>query len=126
VRRRWTKVDPAAAARLTAATLSPGIVYPLDITELPGNLQTMPGAESYFVSAYTSGVAAGQGVLVTGEMAVVRRDGKQPKGYNYVFATSSGGGVYYTGPFKQFEGHHMSSTGGVAVANLFGHSPWHK
>ena len=124
--KRWTKIDAAKAEKLTEATLAPGLVYPLDLSDLPRNLQAMRGAESYFVSAYTSGVLATPGVLATGEIAVVRRDGVQPKRYNYVLATSSNGDVYFTGPFKGFAGHHMATTDGVAVANLFGHSPWHK
>jgi hypothetical protein len=59
-------------------------------------------------------------------MAVIRRDGDLAKAYNYVFATSSGGGVYYTGPFKNFENHHMATTSSVEITALFGHSPWRK
>jgi hypothetical protein len=121
---KWTKIDAAAAQKLTEATECPGVVYPIDISDVPSSLKAIRGIQSCFVTAYTSGVQADAGTLATGEIALVRRDGDIPKGYNYVIATSSGPERYFAGPFKLFDGHHMSTTDGVAVASLFGHSPW--
>ena len=121
---KWTRADEAAAQKLTEATLAPGRVYPLTTSDLPQGLQRMPNAVSYFVSAYTTPRPTTSGVRASGEMVVLRRDEELAKAYNYVFATSSGGNVYFTGPFKRFDLHHLASTDGVAVTDLFGHSPW--
>jgi hypothetical protein len=123
---KWKKVDKQAAEKLTVATLSPGVVFPLATSDLPAGFQRMPNAVSYFVSAYTSPVPTTPGVSAAGEIAVIRRDEDVSKAYNYVFATSSGGNVYLTGPFKDFQCHHMATTSSVAVSELFGHSPWRK
>jgi len=127
VKTRWTRVvDQTAAEKLTQATLQPGVVYPLATSDLPQGLRRMQGAQSYFVSAYSTPIPTTPGVSAAGEMVVLRKDAGLAKAYNYVFATSSGGNVYYAGPFKHFDLHHLGSTEGVAVVDLFGHSPWQK
>lgn len=83
----------------------------------------MPGAVSYFVSAYPAPIPIGSNTLVGGELAVVRSDGDLAKAYNYVFASSGNGQVYFNGPFKNFPEHHFSSTSQVSVESLFGHVP---
>ena len=120
---KWHMVDSAAAQILTSVTNSPGVVYPMTTRELPQTLQNIPGVSSYYVSGYTSGQCLPKGFNVRGELVVARADGPLTKNYQFVFATSSEGQVYFTGPFKGF-GHHVSSGQQVSVDSLFNQTPF--
>jgi hypothetical protein len=120
---KWHTVDSAAAHVLTTVTNSPGAVYPMTTMELPERLQGMPGVSSYYVSGYTSGQCLPQGFTVGGELVVARADGALTKNYQFVFAMSSEGQVYFAGPFKGF-GHHVSSGQQVSVDSLFNQTPF--
>ena len=115
-----------AAEKLAAGSSAPGVVYPLGTTALPQPLQAMPGAVSYFVSGYTTGVPITPELTVGGEMVVVRTDGDVAKAYNFVLATSSNGQVCFNGPYKNFPGHHFDPGSAVTIASLFGHGPFKK
>lgn len=123
-RRKWTPIDEAAAGQLIAASSPRGLVYPLDVTALPESIQAMPGVVSYYVSNYTAAVPVGSGITVGGELAVVRTDADLNKAYNYVFATSSDGRVYFNGPYKDFPQHHFAKRKPVIYFTLFGHTPF--
>ena len=86
----------------------------------------MSGAVSYFVSGYTTQVAVAPGITAGGEIAVVRTDGPVSKAYNFVFAMSSNGQVYFNGPYKNFQGHHFDPGAAISVPSLFGHGPFKK
>jgi hypothetical protein len=120
---KWTPISPPAAEKLTQATSSPGVVFPVATNMLPAGLQAMPGAVSYFVSGYTSPMSLPKGLTAGGEMIVVRTEGDLGKAYNYLFATSNNGQVCFNGPHKHFEGHHFSATSAVNISELFGHHP---
>ena len=123
MQRKWTVIDQPAVQKLTAATASPGVVYPLSTSALPSALQPIPGAVSYFVSGYTKQVHLTPGMTAGGEMVVVRTDGTSTKAYNFILATSSNGQVCFNGPHKNFPGHHFDPGVAVTVASLFGHGP---
>lgn len=120
--RRWHSIDQDALSHIQEATSAPGI-YQLAMTALPTQLQRMPGAASYFVSSYPAPISLGSNTIAGGELAVLRTDGDVSKVYNYIFASSADGRVYFNGPYKNFPGHHLSSTSQVTVESLFGHTP---
>jgi len=122
---KWYAMDEAAARALTTVTSSPGTVYPLTTTALPERLKSITGVASYYVTGYVSTQALEQGITVGGEMLVARVEGDTTKNYNFVFATSSNGLAFYTGPFKGF-GHHVVDGQSVPVNSLFGNTPFSK
>ena len=123
---KWTPIDKSAVEKLTEATSAPGVVYPIATSALPQPLQAMPGAVSYFISGYTTGVPIAPGLTAGGEMVVVRTDAGVAKAYQFVLATSSNGQVCFNGPYKNFPGHHFAPGASVTVASLFGHGPFKK
>jgi hypothetical protein len=120
---KWHQVDPPAANALTAVTNRPGPVYTMGSNQLPTVLQQIPGVSSYFVSGYSSNPIC-QNVTIGGEMLVARSDQALTKNYQYLFGTSSNGQVCFAGPFKNFQGHHISSGQQVEITCLFGHTPF--
>ena len=121
--RKWTPIDQNALLEISQLTTSTGI-HQLGTTALPAPIQQMPGAVSYFVSAYSTPINIGSGTILGGELAVVRTDQEKWKAYNYAFASSGDGRVYFNGPYKNFPEHHFSSTSQVSLENLFGHIPY--
>lgn len=122
-RLKWHTVNSDAAHILTTVTNSPGVVYPMVTNDLPQRLQGMPGVSSYYVSGYTSGQSTLPQGFTGGELVIARADGALTKNYQFVFAVSSEGQVYFTGPFKGF-GHHVSSGQQVSVESLFNQTPF--
>jgi len=121
----WHTMNEAAAQALTTVTNSPGVIYPLGTNALPDKLKPIPGVASYYVSGYASPQALTNGVTVGGEMLVARVESGTTKNYQFVFATSSDGNVYFAGPYKGF-GHHVTSGQSIAVSSLFGNTPFSK
>jgi hypothetical protein len=108
--------------QLTAATFAPGKLYPYPIDALPIGLQCgMPGLKDAYVSGYKNSVLRKEGLSGLGEFATIREDREKGKGYNYAFALSGDGKVYYAGPFKDFEDHHWEKNEPVPVDSLSGH-----
>jgi len=85
----------------------------------------MPGAVSYFVSGYAT-PANLNSVVVGGEILIARADGQTTTNYQFALATSSDGAVFIAGPYKAFEGHHLTAASAVSVSSLFGHTPFSK
>lgn len=83
-----------------------------------GNARARPGL---LVSSYAMPISLTPGIAAGGEIALVRHDGNTAKAYNYIFATSSNGQVYFSGPHKDFPSHHFVTSTSVPVENLFGH-----
>lgn len=81
----------------------------------------MPGLQAAYVSGYENPLLFKEGLSGLGEFATIRQDGEKGKGYNYAFALSGDGKVYYSGPFKDFEDHHWKKNEPVPVESLFGH-----
>jgi hypothetical protein len=123
-RKKWTKVNHSAVAQLVQASSSAAVVFPLPTSALPANLKQMPGAVSYYVSAYSSSLELSSNLTAGGEMAVVRTDADRAKAYNFIFATSSDGAVYFNGPYKDFAEHHFATDTAIPIDRLFGHTPF--
>jgi hypothetical protein len=121
--RKWTPIDQQALSEISRLTTSPGI-HQVGTNALPAPIQQMPGAVSYFVSAYSSPISIGNNTVAGGELAVLRTDDGMMKAYNYAFASSGDGRVYFNGPYKNFPEHHFSSTSQVTLEGLFGHVPY--
>jgi hypothetical protein len=119
---KWHPIDKAALLELSKYTTSPGI-HQLGTTALPFQIQPMPGAASYFISAYSNPVNLGNNTMAGGELAVVRNDNGLWKAYNYIFASSGDGRVCFNGPYKNFPEHHFSTTASISLESLFGHFP---
>ena len=122
-RAKWHLIDADAAREIASCSSSPGVIFPIGTTALPTQLQRVQGAVSYYVSAYSSSVSFGNNTYAGGEMAVVRTDGDLAKAYNFVFASSNNGLVYFNGPHYNFPEHHFASSAPVPIEALFGHIP---
>jgi hypothetical protein len=121
--RKWIPIDRCALSEMSKHMLSTGI-HQIGTSVLPHAIQKMPGITSYFVSAYSTPITVGSSdTLAHGEFAVVRNDQGVSKAYNYVFASSGDGRVYFNGPYKHFPEHHFTSTSQVSLESLFGHIP---
>lgn len=120
---KWHEVDESAAKTLTTLTNSAGVVFSLDNTLLPEPIKKMTGVSSYYATGYTNPQIHSSQGLVIGEMVVARNDDDLTKNYNYVFAVSSSGKVYFAGPYKGF-GHHLISGTPIDVSSLFGQTPY--
>jgi len=122
---RWIKIDSDAAKKLTTLTDSPGVVYPIESSLIPGQIKKMTGVSSYYATGNTPTEVGSLDQLISGEFVVARADGNLTKNYNYFFCSSSDGNVYFSGPYKGF-GHHISSGNTVEVNSLFGQTPFSK
>lgn len=122
---KWHKFEPAAAEKLTTLTNSAGVVYPINNAFLPEQIKKMTGVSSYYATGYTDTLVNSLVGSVAGELIVARSDGDLTKNYNYVFGVSSGGDVYFSGPYKGF-GHHVTSGQSIEVNSLFGQTPYRK
>lgn len=119
---KWHECDSTMVHQLTAATYKPGNLYPYPTGALPAGIRAgMPGLKDAFVSGYINPKLFSPGLSGLGEFVAVRDDGDTGKGYNYGFAISEDGKVYYAGPHKYFEGHHWEKSEPVPVDDLFGH-----
>ena len=119
---KWHRMDMAALLEISKHTTSPGI-HQLGTTALPAQIQSMPGAAFYFINVYADPLDLSNNTIAGGELAVIRNDKGLWKAYNYVFASSGDGLVYFNGPYKDFAEHHFSSTLSVSLENLFGNFP---
>ena len=88
------------------------------------SLRRIPGVASYHVMGCSSLQMLDDGRTVSGKLLVTRVDREITKNYLYPLATSSGGTVCFTGPYKGFDGHHVKSGQNVPVNSLFGHTPF--
>lgn len=119
---KWHVCDSTVVHQLTAATFAPGKLYPYPLDALPVGLQNgMPGLKDAYVSGYANPILFKEGLSGLGEFAAIREDGDTGKGYNFAFALSGDGKVYYSGPFKHFDDHHWQAEDPVPVDSLFGH-----
>ena len=118
---KWTAVDQGALANMTNLTSSPGVVFPIGSNVMPMNIQSIPGAVSYFASAYTAPMAMSN-LTAGAEIAMLRTDDEKIKGYCWVVATNSNGQVLFNGPHYHSTAHHFPAMGPVPVESLFGHA----
>ena len=116
-------MDPPAAEAITALTNSPGLVFGVPTSQIPQHLRQIPGVSSYYVSAYGTGIPTRDGLTVGGEMLIVRPSQGLTKNDQFIFAKSSDGNFYVTGPFKGY-GHHVRSDAGIEVNSMFHQTPF--
>ena len=117
----WKEIDAVAAKSLTDQTSTPGLVYPVPPDAIPPQLKRIKGAVDFYVSSYAMPIPLAAGLDARGENAAIRRDGDIAKGYNWLFATSTNGKVYFSVLHKDFPAHHFATSTSVPVENLFGH-----
>ena len=119
---KWHLVDKSALSHMQQFSTSPGINQ-LGTTAMPVQLQGIPSAVSYLVSAYAAPIPIGSNTIASSEMVIVRNDGGTLKAYNFALASSGDGRVYFNGPHKDFPSHHFSSSSQVPIESLFGNTP---
>ena len=112
---KWHQMDEAAARALTEATEDPCGVFPMPPSSVPESLQKIDGIGSYFASGYVTPQIMHQGLSLDGEIVIARTEGATAKAYNFVFAKSSDGNVFFAGPYKDFPQHHFPATSVVPV-----------
>lgn len=121
---RWVPIDKQAASELTAATASPGQVFPIGTNALPHQLQVIPGVSAYYVSASLLPHFVANGISIGGEMVIQRSDagsgGVTTKNYNAVFGTSTDGCVCFAHIANGIN-HHITSGQSAPIASLFTH-----
>jgi len=120
-RAKWHRIDEAATKALCEVSRTPGVVFPVGTNQMPLQFEPMANAKSYFISSYTNAVPLANNMTAGGEFVIVRADSISASAYNFVFATSSDGNVYYNGPHKNFDLHHFPASSAVPVASLFSH-----
>ena len=118
---KWHAINSTTAKHLTDQTTTPGLVYPVASNAIPNQLKSIAGIVDFYVSSYAMPIPLTPGIKAGGEIVLVRYDGDTAKAYNFIFATSSNGQVYYTGPHKDFASHHFATSTAVAIESLFGH-----
>lgn len=123
---RWNPCSETMAHQLTATTYNTAKVYECPFSALPVNFQKVPGLETVYLSGYCKPLEVFPSLSATGEIVSVRIDGNIIKSYNYVFAVSDDQQVFWTGPFKDFDLHHIDLGEEVPVAHLFGNNPIQK
>ena len=122
-RTKWHMVNGDAARPLMTITNSPGVAYGMATTELPDQLKPTDAA-SYYKFGHGSLQALEDGHTVCGELLLTRVEREITKNYQYAVATSRGGNIYFTGPYKGFREHHVVSGQNIPVNSLFGHTPF--
>jgi hypothetical protein len=123
---RWNECNDTMAHQLTATTYNTDKLYKCPISALPLNFQKVPGLETVYLSGYCMPLEVFPSLSATGELVSVRLDDETIKTYNYVFAVTDDHRVFWTGPFKDFDLHHIELGSEVPVEKLFGNNPIQK
>ena len=114
------------AHQLTATTYNTDKVHECPFSALPLNFQKVPGLETVYLSGDCMPLEVFPSLSATGELVSVRLDDETIKTYNYVFAVTDDHRVFWTGPFKDFDLHHIELGSEVPVEKLFGNNPIQK
>jgi hypothetical protein len=123
---RWNECNDTMAHQLTATTYNTDKVHECPFSALPLNFQKVPGLETVYLSGYCMPLEVFPSLSATGELVSVRLDDETIKTYNYVFAVTDDHRVFWTGPFKDFDLHHIELGSEVPVEKLFGNNPIQK
>jgi len=118
---KWHEINSTAAKSLTDQTATPGLVYPVGSNAIPPQLKSIRDAVDFYVGSYAMPIPLTPSIAAGGEIAVVRQYGDIGKADNYIFATSTNGLVYFTGPYKGIPSHHFATSTPVPIEGLFGH-----
>ena len=113
---KWCKIVNQEAHQITGSFNN---VCPYPINKLPSQLQNMCGISEAYISGSFSGSETPEGITIGGELLVTRIDNGLGKGYVYFFGIS-GSNVYFSGPYKPYDGHYFNTGSSVPVNKLFG------
>lgn len=119
---RWNECNDTMAHQLTATTYNTDKVHECPFSALPMNIQNVSGLEKVYLSGYCVPLEVFPSLSATGELVAVRKDFYITKTYNYVFAVTDDHRVFWTGPFYDFDLHHINLGLEVPVAALFGNN----
>jgi hypothetical protein len=119
----WNLCGDTMMHQLTATTYDTGKIFECPPSALPTTLQKVPGLSTIYLSGYVKPLEVMPALSATGEIVTVRLDQQTIKTYNYVFAVTDDQKVYWIGPFKDFDLHHIPLGSEVPVEALFGNNP---
>ncbi len=119
----WSLCPDTFAHQLTATAYMSHSLHSCPLDALPSGLQETPGLESAYVSAYFAPIETLPCLSATGEFVMIRYDDDRAKSYDFVFAVSDDQRVFYKGPFKKFELHHITFGEPIPIEKLFGNNP---
>jgi hypothetical protein len=115
----WHKADYGMAVQLTACTQTPGIVFPLPITDLDSSLTDLPGLKSAWISGYAQPTLLTPTVSGVGALVVEREDKGIGKGYVSKFVMDDASQVWWKAIPKPYPGHHFDTGVGINLGTLF-------
>jgi|GEM_PF-6876847 len=123
---KWNECSSTMAHQLTATTYLSDMVYECPASALPKNFQNVPGLSAIYLSGYCRPLEVFPSLSASGEIVTVRYDAEacKIKTYNYVFARTDDNRVFWTGPFKDFDLHHIQLDREVPIDDLFGKNPF--
>lgn len=117
----WTEITESLAHEITGSTVNPGKVFSYPISDLPSSLQKLPGLSMAYVSGHLTHSLSPEDIVVQGEVVLSRIDFNAGIGKGYVFPFGiSGSKVYFSGPYKPYDGHYFQTGSAVPVEKLFG------
>jgi hypothetical protein len=121
---KWNECSSTMAHQLTATTYLSDKVYECPASALPKNFQNVPGLSAIYLSGYCRPLEVFPSLSASGEIVTVRYDEEacKIKTYNYVFARTDDNRVFWTGPFKGFDLHHIQPDREVPIDDLFGNN----
>jgi hypothetical protein len=123
---KWNECNSTMAHQLTATTYLSDKVYECPTSALPKNFQNVPGLSAVYLSGYCQPLEVIPSLSATGEIVSVRYDAEASKikTYNYVFAKTDDNRIFWIGPFKDFDLHHIQLGSEVPINDLFGNNPY--
>jgi hypothetical protein len=122
----WNLCPNTFTHQVTATMYKSHSLHECPLDALPVGLQETPGLESVYLSAYFAPIETLPCLSATGEFVMIRYDDELTKSYDFVFAVSDDHRVYYKGPFKKFDLHHITFGEPVPIEKIFGNNPIYK
>ena len=119
----WNRCDSTMTHQLTATTYNTDQVFSAPIDAFPESIQRVRGISDIYLSGYVKPIEQIPSLSATGEVVLLRQDSNLIKTYNYVFAVTDDQAVFWIGPFKNFDLHHIAIADPVPVDRLFGNNP---
>jgi hypothetical protein len=119
----WNLCPDTFGHQVTATTYKSHKLHECPIDSLPKGLRAHPGLESVYLSSYFAPIEALPCLTATGEFVTIRYDDELTKSYNFVFAVSDDQRVFYSGPYKKFDLHHIAFGEPISIEKLFGNNP---
>ena len=119
----WNRCDSTMTHQLTATTYESDKVYAAPIDAFPDSIRKIPGVSAIYLSGYVKPIEQMPSLSATGEVVLVRQDANKTKTYNYVFALTDDHAVFWIGPFKNFDLHHIPIGDPIPIDQLFGNNP---